>query len=77
MGPGSSGKGPENTDRCVKKGITRILDASKFEEVLRKGISSDMRLKQVVTSLETGIVVPEEVWMSWDGFQAELVWGKL
>lgn len=52
MGPGSSGKGPENTDRCVKKGVTRILDASKFEEGLRKDVRSGVHLKQVMSCLK-------------------------
>lgn len=73
MGPGSKETGLQNTDRCVKDGVTRTLDAGRWAETLRK--EDGKGLRQVVVELETGREIPEQEWTGWSGFRAEVVWG--
>lgn len=56
-------KGEGNMERCVKEGVTRILDARKWEESLRGGGG----VRQVVVEMETGRVVEEEELRGWGG----------
>lgn len=73
MGPGQRGDGPQNRDRCIQRGVTRILDARSVAGELR---ADDARLVQVVMEIETGRKVPEEEWSRWGGFKGRLVWGN-
>lgn len=73
MGSGERGTGPKNRDRCIQRGITRILDASRVAENLSTNTTGE--LVQVVTDLETRAVVPETEWSTWGGFRGKLVWG--
>lgn len=73
MGPGQRGDSPKNMDRCIKRGITRILDASAVADELGTG---NIRLVQMVVEIETGRQVPEEEWSRWVGFRGTLVWGN-
>ena len=71
MGPGRGGReGLRNPQRCRKAPVARVLDAAQFEEQLReaKGVV------QVVTDLSTGLVVEEEEWKQWPGFEGKVVW---
>lgn len=74
MGSGERGAGLKNRDRCIQRGITRILDASRVAENLPTATARE--LVQVVTDLETREVVPESEWSTWGGFRGMLVWGK-
>lgn len=74
MGRGSKETGLQNTDRCVKKPVTRTLNAERWEVVLRK--KGGKGLRQVVVEMETGREVPEKEWSELSGFRAEIIWGR-
>ncbi|KAG0137524.1 hypothetical protein HOY82DRAFT_477722 [Tuber indicum] len=71
MGMGASA----SKGRCIKKGVTRVLNAAGAAECLAIRDDAEAVLSQVVTDVKTGETVPEEVYKKWDGFVGKLVWG--
>ena len=59
--------------RCIKKGVTRALNAAGAAECLRIRDDAEPVLSQVVTNIKTGETVPEEVYKRWDGFVGKLI----
>ena len=69
MGMGASA----SKDRCIKKGVTRVLNAAGAAEYLSVRDDAEPVLSQVVTDIKTGEAVLEEVYKQWDGFVGKLV----
>ena len=69
-----NGRGEEvgirNGQRCMKKPITRILQAAHVKEKLKNGFG----VQQIVTELSTGRHLEEEEWKGMPGFEGNIVW---
>ena len=69
-----NGRGEEvgirNPQRCMKKPITRVLQAAHVKEKLKNGLG----VQQVVTELSTGRHLEEEEWKGMPGFEGNIVW---
>ncbi|KAJ5295828.1 hypothetical protein N7508_010649 [Penicillium antarcticum] len=62
--------GTRNSQRCIKKPITRILQAGHFKEKLKNGFG----VQQIVTDLSTDRRLGEEEWKRMPGFEGTVVW---
>lgn len=65
----------DDKGRCIKHGVTRVLDASVHSHRLGLTPKSEIQLTLLVTELHTGRVVPETEYRDLPGFNGELVWG--
>ncbi|KAJ6051319.1 uncharacterized protein N7446_005951 [Penicillium canescens] len=69
-----NGRGEEvgirNPQRCMKKPITRVLQAAHVKEKLKNGLG----VQQIVTELSTGRHLEEEEWKGMPGFEGNIVW---
>ncbi|KAF2225804.1 hypothetical protein BDZ85DRAFT_307780 [Elsinoe ampelina] len=74
MGPGRGDGGLRNATRCRKPEATRVLKADGVRERLEKGGKAEEVLQLVVTDLEKGEVVGEEVYGKLGGFEARVIW---
>ncbi|PWW73298.1 Di-copper centre-containing protein [Tuber magnatum] len=64
-----------STGGNIKQGVARVLNAAEAAEYLVIRDDAAPVLSQVVTDIETGERVPEEVYKEWDGFVGRLIWG--
>jgi hypothetical protein len=69
MGVGNENEGLKNPGRCAKRGVTRVLQAEKWSGKLVYGEG----VKQVITELATGKVVPEHCWKTMKGFEGKVM----
>ncbi|KAJ4349223.1 hypothetical protein N0V95_004759 [Ascochyta clinopodiicola] len=71
MGDGrGENSGLRNAQRCKKKAISRVLNASHVKNKLADNVA----IEQVVTELHTSRVVSEDEWSKYPGFVGKLVW---
>ena len=75
MGPH---QGRNNTKRCNHPPVTRVMDASRVTDQLKKAAGGEGGagggIVQVVTDVFSGQEIAREEWKGWDGFVGRLVW---
>jgi tyrosinase len=66
----------DDKGRCIKQGVTRVLDATSNGHRLRLTRDSPATLSLLVTELKTGKLLTPDEYLAQPGFAAELVWGR-
>jgi tyrosinase len=66
----------DDKGRCVSRGVTRILDASRTARLLQVGPESEIRVDLVVTEAHRDRIVGPEEYLAFPGFQPTWVWGR-
>jgi tyrosinase len=68
----------DDKGRCIKDGVTRVLDASYNAYYLTPRITpdSDVEISLIVTDVRTGKILTPEEYNKLPGFKATYMWGK-
>lgn len=67
---------PDDKGRCVKDGVTRILDASYNAYYLNLTPDSEVAVSQIVTDVTTGKQLTPDEYRQLPGFEPIYAWGK-
>jgi hypothetical protein len=64
----------DDRGRCIKDGVTRILDGSYNAYYLHLNSKSEVQISQIVTDVTTGRTLPIEEYSKLPGFTPTYVW---